>query len=205
MIKLKEILNGTLLFLNEDEEDDFLKHHYTGYIGSDAYKQYGEKGGLSWLGKKSKYPILLDKKKMGEFDVEFRQTGERNVYCKRMDNNEDYVRDQEGNLVKLTPNEVNEKGYPEFDTTVVAFIDDIPIGLVSDEFGAVGVWVEGSYQNRGIGTELLEKHIEQRPKVKSGQSKIGQMTHSGQLMTRKYFRKMATKHGKDWFEKLRVK
>jgi GNAT superfamily N-acetyltransferase len=205
MIKLKEILNGTLSFLSEDEEDDFLKHHYTGFIGSDAYTNYGKKGGLSWLGKKSKYPVLLDKKKMGEFDVEFRQTGERNVYCKRTDDDNNYVRDQSGNLVHLTPNEIKEKGYPEFDTTVVAFVEDDPIGLASNEFGAVGVWVEGPYQKRGIGTELLEKHIEQRPDVKSGKSKIGQMTHSGQLMTKKYFRKMAVKHGKNWFERLRVK
>ena len=204
MIKLKEILTGTAFDLTEDEELDFLKHHYTGHIGSDSYRGYQKEGGLSWLGEKSKYPVLLDKKTMGEFDVEFRQTGDRQLYNK-IDINGDIVRGTDGMAIMMSPEEIKQAGYPEFDTMVVAFVDDKPIGFASNEFGAVGVWVEGPYQKRGIGTELLEKHIDQRPSVKSGKSKIGQMTHSGTLMTRSYFRKMATKHGKDWFEKLRIK
>ena len=36
----------------------------------------------------------------------------------------------------------------------------------------------------------MEKHIEQRPEVKSGKSKIGQMTPDGQKLTMKYYDKM---------------
>ena len=88
--------------------------------------------------------------------------------------------------------------------TVVAFVGDKPIGLASNEFGAVGVWVEGPYQKAGIGTDLLAMHIEQRPRMKSGKGKIGQATNSGVNLMRAYYRKMSKKHGTDWFKKLRV-
>lgn len=198
MIKLKELLEG-------QQEDDFLAHHYTGYIPSTAYKNYEKEGGLSWLGNKSKYKVLLDKKQHGNYEVEYRQTGDRNMYVKYDEKTLSPLRDANGELVYLSPEEVKAGDYPEFDTGIVAFIDDKPIGLASNEFGAVGIWVEGPYQKLGIGTELLEKHIEQRPRVKRGIAKIGQMTDSGQMLTRAYFRKMAKKHGDDWFEKLRVK
>ena len=89
------------------------------------------------------------------------------------------------------------------DQTVVAFIDNKPIGWASNEFGVVGVWVVEKYQKLGIGTELLEKHIEQRPEVKSGKSKIGQMTPAGKKLVMRYYDKMAAKYGKDWFEKMK--
>lgn len=186
-----------------EQEDSFLKHHDTGYIPSDAYKNYEETGGLSWLGEKSKYKVLLDKKQHGQYEVEYRQTGDRNVYVKYNDLKAE--RDADGNLVYMSPEEIRAGEYPEFDTSIVAFINDKPIGLASNEFGAVGIWVEGPYQKLGIGTELLEKHIEQRPRVKRGAAKIGQMTDAGRMMTRSYFRKMALKHGEDWFEKIRIK
>ena len=40
-------------------EEEFLKHHYTGYIRSDVYDQYSTSEGISWLGSPEKYPHLL--------------------------------------------------------------------------------------------------------------------------------------------------
>ena len=188
----------------EFDKDEFMKHHYTGFIGSDAYKSYEKEGGLSWLGNKSKYPVLLDKGKYGNYEVEFRQTGERNKYIHH-DEKGDILRLPNGDLVYMTPDEIKQQNLPEFETSIVAFIGDKPVGFAADEFGAVGVWVEGPYQKLGIGTDLLDKHIEQRPSVKSGRGKIGQMTHKGMAMTRKYYDLMAKRHGQNWFQKLKQK
>ena len=185
------------------DRDAFLKHHYTGHIGSNAYRKYQAEGGLEWLGSKSKYPILLHQGKYGPFDVEFRQLGEILKYCKQ-DANGKLVRDEQGDIIYMTPDEIKASGSPEKDTMIVAFVNDKPIGFASNEFGAVGVWVEGPYQHVGIGTDLMDMHIEQRPTVKAGIGKIGQATDAGISLMKAYHRKMAKKHGVEWFRKLRV-
>lgn len=187
----------------ELDRDAFLGHHYTGFIGSSAYQQYQAEGGLSWLGKKSKYPVLLHRGKYGKFDVEFRQTGETNQYVKT-DANGDIVRDMNGKAQMMTPEEIKAEGLAEHDESIVAFVGDKPVGFASNEFGAVGVWVEGPFQKVGIGTDLLDLHIELRPGVKSGKTKIGQATDAGISLMKAYHRKMSKKHGTGWFKQLRV-
>lgn len=187
----------------ELDRDAFLGHHYTGYIASDAYRQYEKEGGLSWLGNKSKYPMILHRGKYGQFDVEFRQTGQLKQYVKT---------DPEGNIIRyanrelqmMTPEEIKAAGLVEHDETIVAFVGDKPIGFASNEFGAVGVWVEGPYQKVGIGTDLMDMHIELRPRVASGKSKIGQATNAGISLMKAYHRKMSKKHGIGWFKQLKV-
>lgn len=66
----------------------------------------------------------------------------------------------------------------------MAFVGDSPIGLASNEFGAVGVWVEESYQHKGIGKTLLNEHMKQR----KASTKIGQMTSSGINMTKSWLK-----------------
>ena len=188
----------------EQDKEEFFNHHYTGFIGSDAYKNYEKEGGLSWLGSKSKYPKLLDRGTYGNYEVEFRQTGEKNQYTQH-DANGEIVRYPNGDIGYMTPDEIKKANLPEYNTSIVAFVGDKPIGFAGDEFGAVGVWVEGPYQKLGIGTDLLDKHIEQRPTVKSGRGKIGQMTNKGISMTKKYYDLMAKRHGVNWFQKLKQK
>lgn len=185
------------------DQDDFLRHHYTGHIDSSAYSQYEKEGGLSWLGDKSKYPVLLHKGKYGQFDVEFRQTGQVNRYIKT-DDNGDIVRGADGKALDMTPEEIKSAGLATHDETIVAFVGDKPVGFASNEFGAVGVWVEGPYQKVGIGTDLMAMHIELRPRVKAGKSKIGQATDAGISLMKAYHRKMSKKHGTGWFKQLRV-
>jgi hypothetical protein len=187
----------------ELDRDAFLRHHYTGHIASSAYRQYEEEGGLSWLGNKSKYPVLLHRGKYGKFDVEFRQTGQANQYVKT-DANGDIVRDAAGKAQMMTPDEIKAKGLAEYDETVVAFVGDKPVGFASNEFGAVGVWVEGPFQRVGIGTDLMTMHIELRPRVQSGKAKIGQATDAGISLMKAYHRKMSKKHGTEWFRNLKV-
>lgn len=195
MIKLKSLLE------NHDREE-FLRHHRTGFIPSDAYDRYESSGGLSWLGNKSKYPKVLGHGKFGPYEVEFRGETELAKYVKH-DENDDIMRLPNGDLVWMSPEEIKAENLPLVETTVVAFVDDKPIGHASNEFGAVGVFVEKAYQGFGIGTTLLELHVELRPNLKSGRGRFGQMTHAGERLTMKYYDKMAQKHGKDWFKKLR--
>lgn len=185
------------------DQDAFLRHHYTGHIASSAYRQYEEEGGLSWLGAKSKYPVLLHKGKYGKFNVEFRQTGQVNQYVKT-DDKGDIVRDVAGKATYMTPEEIAAAGLATHDETIVAFVGDKPVGFASNEFGAVGVWVEGAFQKVGIGTDLLDMHIQLRPRVAAGKSKIGQATNAGISLMKAYHRKMSKKHGTEWFRNLKV-
>ncbi len=94
---------------------------------------------------------------------------------------------------------------PHDNEKIVAFVDDKPVGLASNEFGAVGVWVEGPYQQVGIGLELMDLHIQQRPTFKSKVGKIGQMTYNGISLTKKYYDRMVKRHGLGWFKKMPIK
>jgi hypothetical protein len=182
-----------------ENKDDFAKYHQTGHISSTAYKRYEEEGGLSWLGSKSKYPILLKKGKYGPYEVEFRQTGESLEYTKTDDEGWP-VYGPDKKALMLTPEEIKAKGYRQTDATIVAFIDDKPIGFASNEWGAVGVWVEGKYQKLGIGSDLLVMYMQDNPKFITGERKIGQMTPAGYNMTTAAYDKLEKQYGKDWFK-----
>ena len=186
------------------DRDAFLRHHYTGHIPSTAYTQYQKLGGLSWLGKKSKYPKLLATQQHGNYNVEYRQTGEKNQYVKT-DAKGDIVRDVKGNALMMSDDEIKKDDLAVYDTTVVAFIGDTPVGFAANEFGVVGVWVEGPYQKLGIGSDLGVFHIQQRKHVLHGRSRLGQMTDSGIHLTKKIYDKMEKIHGRGWFEKMKHK
>jgi hypothetical protein len=148
---------------------DFLKLHNTGYITSDTYLNYERDGGLSWLGKISEYPIF-DREENG---IEYRRTGNKLSYS-AVDMDGKIRRDEEGMAIHMTDEEISKKDYPKYDQTIVAFSNKEPIGFVSNEFGAVGVWVEGRYQKQGIGLSLLKNFIDENPSMR-----IGKMTNAG--------------------------
>lgn len=185
----------------EDNKDDFFNHHYTGHISSNAYEQYEKDGGLSWLGPKAKYPKLLGRKQYGTQIIEFRQKNELLKYVKYDDKDEEILRDEKGLALYLSPEEIKAKGYRETDASIVAFAGEKPIGLASDEFGAIGVWVEAKYQKLGIGSDLLVMYMEDNHnKFISGKGKIGQMTNAGKNMTYAAYDKLAKKYGPNWFK-----
>ena len=185
---------------HEIEKNHFLKSQYTGHIRSDAYERYESDEGLSWLGNKNKYPELLSIEKHGLYEVEYRrkQNEELLKYVK-INKHGGVERDDSGNVMYMSPEEIDVEKLPKTDTTIVAFIDNKPIGLASNEFGAVGIWVEKKYQNLGIGLSLLQQHIELRPDVMSKRRNIGQMTDAGVALTSAYYDYMVKKHGKNWW------
>jgi GNAT superfamily N-acetyltransferase len=154
--------------------------HYTGAISEDAYENYKKPGGLSWLGGKEKYPILLLEKD----GIEYRQSGEKLKYTYYDYETGEHRRDSKGGLIYKPDEELIAEGTPLYDTGIIAFAGESPIGLASNEFGAVGIWVEEEYQHKGIGVTLLDEHMKQR----KASTKIGQMTSSGKNMTRSWLR-----------------
>jgi len=114
--------------------------------------------------------------------ITFRQTGERNRYCKH--NSEGNIeRDEAGLAVMMSEAEIERSGLPVFDTTIKAFDGPNAVGYACDEFGATGVYVERNYQRQGIGTELLRRFRSQF----AYDRQLGQMTHAGEQLSRAYY------------------
>jgi len=157
--------------------EDFCKLHQTGFIPSHIYERYEETGGLKWVGTTEKYSELQETKRHGNLSVEYRKTGKDLEYCKT-DADGDIVRGQDGLALMMNLEEKKAAGVALKDQTIVAFADGEPIGMVCNEFGAVGVWVESRAQKQGIGTHLLATYMLENPGVR-----IGQMTNAGFNMT----------------------
>ena len=176
------------LEMTEMTEDEFVDYHRTGYIAPDSYDSYKTPKGMDWI-KKEKHPVLHSIKQFGDKTIEFRQSGEKLKYTQYDPNAEweyEHLRDSNGELIYMTDEQMIEKGYPLYDTSIAAFDGDVAIGFVSNEFGTDGVWVVDDYQGLGIGTYLLSEHR----KYFSSDRKIGQMTPAGEKMTRSYYRQM---------------
>lgn len=175
-------------------EEEFLEYHRTGFIAPEAYAEYEEPGGLRWLGRghnesrdpMAAYPILLFRRRYGSHEAEFRQSGEKLEYTKQ-DAEGWPVYGPDGRALMLSDEEIHTMGLPKTDLTIVAFIDGESIGFASDEWGAVGVWVERPYQGLGIGTDLLVEYLRRHPRFKG---KLGQMTSAGMRLAKAVFRKM---------------
>jgi GNAT superfamily N-acetyltransferase len=177
----------------ETTADEFLQHHQTGNIRAGAYDKYEEEGGLAWLGPPSKRPIVVNTKRYGEHTVTFRQSGEKIKYTAT--DEEGHVKyGDDGLALYMTDDEIAAKGKPVHDQTIVAYIGDTPVGFVSNEWGTIGVWVEGPYQRLGIGSDLMIMYMENNPQYLRGERKIGQMTQPGQRMARTVYKKLAAKY-----------
>ena len=133
---------------------EFADYHNTGFIPSHAYENYKTVEDISWLGPKSKYPILHSAKQFGDKTIEFRMDGEKLKYVAH-DADGNILRDERGLATYDTDEQIADAGRPTHDTTIVAFDGDIPVGWASDEWGTDGIWVVEDYQRLGIGVYLL--------------------------------------------------
>ena len=165
-------------------QEEYLKYHFTGSIESGAYDQYKTIEGLAWL-KKERHPKLYSVKNFNGIDVEFRKSGEENQYVKT-DDNDEIIRDESGDVVMMSKEEMIQKNLPLEDQDIVAFIGDNAIGWASEEFGATGVWVVEQYQKLGIGTYLLHEFR----KTMSDKSRMGQATYEGIRLMKSYHKKL---------------
>lgn len=169
-------------------EHAYVKHHNTGYIAPDAYDKFWEQG-RPWQ-KPEKYPKLLKRVTLKDgTEVDFRQEGTKNEYVKP-DADGWALRDEQGNAIYMSDEEIERAGLPVYATTIMAFNDKGEcVGQASDEFGADGVWVHPDYQKKGLGTLLLTDFRRQFKKVRQ----MGQMTPQGQQLVRNYYRSLTGK------------
>jgi len=136
-----------------------------------------------------KNPELLKTIKLRGKNIEFRKSGEINEYVK-LDKNGSIVRGKDGWALYLSPVEVRAKGLAEKDQTITMFFEGKPIGFVSNEFGAVGIFLDPKgprrFKGDSLGAELLAEFIKQNPGMK-----LGQMTPSGEKLARAVHKKLS--------------
>lgn len=177
------------------DEDDFLETHRTGHISPTAYKEYNTAGNWdrdqeNWPGKFN--TVESRPVKVGEITLkdgtvlDVRSSGERLQYTYFDEDTLTHRRDEEGKLLYRPDSELEAEGLPTHDTALYAFDGKQLAGVVSDEFGTDGIWVNPRYQGRGLGTQLLRMF---RKQFKYPRGKIGQMTPDGENLTRAYFRR----------------
>lgn len=178
----------------------FLDKHYTGFIDSNAYKDYETSEGINFI-QKEKYQELYATLPIDGQTVEIRRDITPTQYCKT-DENGDIMRGPDGMALMMTPEEIKQKGYRTVDNSLAAFIGDRPIGFASNEFGSTGVWVVKDFQRKGIGTFLLREFRKLNPKM----GPLGQMTNAGIGLTQKWHKSLvddAIKENKDVPENVR--
>lgn len=161
--------------------EEFLQHHYTGYINSNAYQDYEKPNGLSWQ-KPEEFNIFIKNIDRNNMHFELKMRKDINYYCKK-DQNGEIMRDEKGDAVYLTPEEIDAKGYEKYDITVGLIYNGKVVGFAADEFGASGVYLEQEFQGMGLGTLLMYEYLKQTQRLNSGR-KIGQMTNKGYNMTK---------------------
>lgn len=174
---IEKISNEAFEYIQK--ENDFINYHRTGDIPSSAYGDHKIDYRIE------QYPklILTFEDKQGEA-IEFRKTGEKLKYVKKVDG--EILRDENGNAIYLSEDEMKAKNLHLEDTCIVAFNSkQESVALASDEFGADGIWVNQDYQNRGIGLKILELFRNQFSEYR----KMGQMTDAGRQLARAFFRK----------------
>jgi GNAT superfamily N-acetyltransferase len=169
----------------------FLDHHCTGYIPSNAYNDYRTSDGINFI-KENKYSepyqeIELNGKlyniRRDPSPLQYAKWGPKTfTFGNDSWEGEDIVRDENGMAVMLTDEEMQAKGLPTRSQDLAAFHEGKPVGFAADEFGATGVWVVDDHQGNGLGMHLLREFRKNSPHL----SKMGQMTDAGYRMTGKY-------------------
>lgn len=157
--------------------DEFMSLHRTGSIPAGAYEGYRTVEGFAWL-QAARYPFCIGTLATRHGVVRFRQSGEREHYV-ATDAAGEILRDERGEATYLCEADVIARGLPTHNETIVAFLDGKAIGFVSNEWGAVGVWVAEPYQRCGIGTALVQRHLLARP-----HARFGQMSAAGEALAR---------------------
>ena len=165
--------------------DEFHNFHNTGYIGADAYQDYGTSEGLQDFIKRERYAEVFDRRNFAGTEVEIRRDISPLKYCKH-DAEGDIVYNERGMAIYMTDEEVKAKGLPVVENGLAAFVGDRPVGFASNEFGTIGVWVVNEMQHKGLGTYLLREFSKLNPQIK----RMGQMTNAGSNLARSYHRSL---------------
>lgn len=168
-----------------DSKEEFMDFHKTGKIRQDQF----EADNFDWVDK-SQYDQSIADIQAGDTTIELRKSTEPVEYTKT-DEDGSIVRDDDGNVQYLSDEEMEERGLPTEETTIMAFDGDEAVGFAEDSFGATSVKVKPGYRQKGIGTKLLSKHLEQF----ENKRRFGQMTPQGQEFLSRVYDKFKTSDG----------
>lgn len=135
---------------------------------SDAYATQLEDLAHPYLAREG-FDILIQRFKSRGLRFELRAKEERINYCKRTDDDLDYLRDERGDLIPYTDEEIAAAGLRPFHHTIAIFdAKGVCVGAVQDEWGCVLVRVAREYAGFGFGVALTKVARGIEPEKPSG-------------------------------------
>jgi GNAT superfamily N-acetyltransferase len=129
---------------------------------TDSDKKYKTIKGEYWFTRSDGYNIsnfpyrIMKDNNIG---IDYRINKKIQKYCKWDDEKLEHIRDEDGNIVYYTDDEIRKMGKRPYEITVGAFdINDNnkPIGMAMDEWGCILVEVNHSHRGKGIGKTLVK-------------------------------------------------
>jgi hypothetical protein len=123
---------------------------------------------LNWV-KKESYPQLLKRIKLNGLYFEFRIKSEELKYVKRDPQGNNIMKDEEGNIIYLSPEEIKLSGKTPAEYSIAVFDEDGDcVAKSGDEWGAMLIQVAGEYRGFGLGTILGQLARKFEPSKTSG-------------------------------------
>lgn len=115
------------------------------------------------------FDILIQRLSSRGLRFELRAKEERIAYCKRTDDDLDYLRDEAGELIPYTDEEIAERGWRPTEHTVAVFDEQgVCVAALQDEWGCVLVRVAEEYRGFGFGVALTKLAMTLDPVKPSG-------------------------------------
>lgn len=114
------------------------------------------------------FPTLLKRKKVAGMFFEFRLEKEEKMFVK-YDDNDRLLYDDNGNMIRLTDEEIEALGIDKYRYTIGVFNEEGEcVGATQDEWGAMLITVAKEYRGLGLGTEIGKLAWEIEPGKDSG-------------------------------------
>lgn len=118
---------------------------------------------------RSDFDVLIQRLSSRGLRFELRAKEERIAYCKRTDDDLDYLRDEAGQLIPYADEEIAERGWKPVEHTVAVFDEKgVCVAALQDEWGCVLVRVAEEYRGFGFGMALTKLAMTLDPTKPSG-------------------------------------
>ena len=159
------------------------------YHNDSAYNYTSDDDAYSWFDIKNSKWKRIKTKRYDNIIIEFYQNQEELSYYKR--NEDDYDRDEKGELIKLDNAELNKKGKITKDYSIIAYHrdQDLAVGAAQNEWGSVLISVLKEYRGLGIADDLEDMYRYYFP-----ERGTGGVTNSGYNMLKRYHARLVKKY-----------
>jgi GNAT superfamily N-acetyltransferase len=150
-------------------QKQYLANQITGYIDSDAYDEATTVAQLKKADVEQYSEIVDSFTDNAGRKIEIRESPEALKYVK-VDAERQIVRDEKGNAVYQSVEEMKAKGLPTTGGDFIAVSDGKEVGSAFNSFGVPEILVNKEYQRSGIGKKLLQAYIAKWKPRRLGQS-----------------------------------